>query len=297
MLTILIPSYNETSNLLKMCTLIKEVFAEVDDLEIIVIDDCSNVRESLYILAELENAKLENLKVIRNHQNLGYGSTLKIGIDLSSHNYIAFMDSDESYSVEDLFKLFNLFVEKKASMVVGVRRGRYYRGSLSKILFRFLLIRLAEYMSRSKIPDINSGIRVLNKTHFNNYLSLASNKFSFTTSLTLISSQKGYPTFFDFVGYHKRKGSSHVRMIRDGFTAVGQILAISMFFNPLRVFFLFFQMVLVLNLILLSVSFFLHSSIYALAGVTFTLTMLLLAMGLIAHLVKDLFHSSADESR
>jgi glycosyltransferase involved in cell wall biosynthesis len=278
-----------------MCTLIKEVFAQVADLEIIVIDDGSKVTESLLRLSELENAKLENLKVIRNHQNLGYGATLKIGIDLSSNNYIAFMDSDESYSVEDLLKLFNFFIDKKASMVVGVRRGRHYRGRISKILFRFLLIRLAEYMSRSKIPDINSGIRVLNKNHFHNFLRLASNKFSFTTSLTLISLQKGYPTFFESVGYHKRKGFSHVRMIRDGFTAVGQILAISMFFNPLRVFFLIFQMILALNFMLLSFSILRQSSIYALAGVTITLTVLFLAVGLIAHLIKDLFYSTPNE--
>ena len=296
MLTVLIPSYNETSNLLDMCISIKKVFAEYHNLEIMIIDDGSDRRESLDILSELENAKLNNLRIIRNYQNLGYGASLKIGIELASHDYIAFLDSDESYSVEDLLKLVTLFMENRASMVVGVRRGRYYRGGFSKLIFRFLLIRLAEYMSRSRIPDINSGIRVLNKNDFYNYLRLASNKFSFTTSLTLISLQKGYRTYFNPVNYQKRKGSSHVRMFRDGFTAVGQILAISMFFNPLRVFFLLFQMILAMNLLLLSISLARQSSIYALSGVTVTLTMFFLAMGLIAHLIKDLFQSSSNET-
>jgi len=294
MLTVIIPSYNESSDLLVMCREIEKTFLDYNNVEILVIDDGSTDSKSIGILEQLDKSKFNNLRIIRNYQNVGYGSSLKQGLVLSSNENIAFLDADNSYSVSDLLKLFKVYLEHHADMVVGIRRGKYYRGNFTKIVLRSLLIRLAEYMCRSKIPDINSGIRIIRKNHFFNFRGLMSDRFSFTTSLSLISLQKGFRTIFEPVDYKKRKGKSHVKLISDGFTAVGQILSISMFFNPLRVIFLFFQSTLIVLFLLTLISLATKSLVYIILGVGLSLASMLLVLGLISHLIKDLNHKNHD---
>lgn len=75
-----------------------------EDLEIVLIDDCSadNTRDILLNL----NEKYDNVKIVLSDVNRGAGETRNAGLDASSADYIIFLDSDdmmEEHSIETMY--------------------------------------------------------------------------------------------------------------------------------------------------------------------------------------------------
>lgn len=287
MLSIVIPCYNESGDLILLYNEILKSFSQVENLEVIFVDDGSDQPISLSKFKELDQARLSNCKIIKNAENRGYGYSLKRAILQAKNDWIGFVDSDNSYQISDLKVLFNLAVTGDYEMVIGVRGGRFYKGSPLKIALRFLLRRLAEYMCGRRVPDINSGIRILRKNAFLPFFRLTSNRFSFTTSLTLIAHQNLMNCLYSDVQYNKRRGHSHVKLWRDGLTAVGQILAISTYSNPLRVGFLFSNLSMLALVLGTTLSILASSIIYLIVSMSLTMTLIMILLGLFTHSLKD----------
>ena len=72
--------------------------------------------------------------VIAHPENLGYGAALKTGILRSQNEWIAILDADGSYPVEELPRLLREI--PAFDMVVGARTGAYYEGSMGKHVSR-----------------------------------------------------------------------------------------------------------------------------------------------------------------
>ena len=70
-------------------------------------------------------------------------------------------------------------------MVVGARTGEHSRESVIKDPLRALLKFIVEFTASRRIPDANSGLRVFSRATTMQYFPRLSDKFSFTTSLTL----------------------------------------------------------------------------------------------------------------
>ena len=94
--SILIPVYNQES-LIERCI---NSIPKRDDIEIIVVDDCST-DNTLKVLE-----KFDNIKIIKNETNLGIGSTRNKLLDNASGDYIFFLDSDDYLYTEEFNKLY-----------------------------------------------------------------------------------------------------------------------------------------------------------------------------------------------
>lgn len=90
--SILIPVYNQ-EKLIERCI---NSIPKRDDIEIIVVDDCST-DNTLKVLE-----KFDNIKVIKNDKNLGIGLTRNKLLDNASGEYVFFLDSDD-YLYTDAF--------------------------------------------------------------------------------------------------------------------------------------------------------------------------------------------------
>ncbi|MBU1348763.1 glycosyltransferase family 2 protein, partial [Patescibacteria group bacterium] len=194
--------------------------------EIIVVDDGST--DETWARAASVGAR-----VIRNPVNGGYGLSLRRGIMAAESDIVAITDADGTYPVEDLPKLF-VSVRDGVDMAVGARQGKEYRKGRFKNPARAIFRIIAEFVAGRKIPDINSGLRVMRRDTLLPYLPQTCLGFSFTTSITLILMLNGHFVTYRPIAYAPRVGSSKVRHVRDTLRTAQIMTSIIATHNPIK---------------------------------------------------------------
>lgn len=222
--TILIPAFNESQAIGFVIEHIHAICSEVVQ-EVIVIDDGSS-DDTAYI------AKNAGATVIRHKQNLGYGAALKTGIRHAKTEFILTMDADGQHQAEDVLGLWE--VADACDMVVGQRISLLH-SPLWRMPGKWLLWSMANYLTRRKIPDLNSGLRLIRREVALRYLHLCPSGFSFSTTITMALLSRGYSVAYVPIQVKKRVGKSTVS-VTTGLDTIILILRIAALFNPLRVF-------------------------------------------------------------
>jgi len=225
--TILIPAYNEEHAISETVELIFKQRVHFKDLEIVVINDGSRDRTG-------EIARKLQVTLIEHERNRGYGAALKSGLQAAKHDYILITDADGTYPLEDIAKL--AADAPSHDMVVGARTGDVVHIPLIRRPAKWLITRLAEYLSGRTIPDLNSGMRIFRKDVALKFLTLYPDGFSFTTTITLAMLTNHYRVKFIPINYHKRVGKSSIHPVRDFTNFTILIIRICAYFKPLNVF-------------------------------------------------------------
>ncbi len=120
-------------------------------------------------------------------------------------------------------------------LVTGSRETKNSAIPLERKHAKKFLNRFASYLAGEKIPDLNSGLRIFKKEIVLKYWELFPEKFSFTSTLTMICLTRGYETKFIPIDYYKRKGKSSLRSM-DFFNFLKLVMKLSLFFKPIKVF-------------------------------------------------------------
>lgn len=283
MLSVVIPAYDEEDAIGRTIKAIKEALdaSDVAPFEIIVVDDGSTDRTQ-------EIAAAEGARVVRHLQNLGYGRSLKDGIENARYGAIAITDADGTYPIKDIPRLFALY-QTGYDMVVGSRTGEHYRESALKSPLRWVLQHLVEYTASRKIPDINSGLRIFNRAHAMTYFQRLCDTFSFTTSLTLAFMMNGLFVIYVPIDYYKRVGKTKVRLLSDSFRTLQYIAEAAIYYNPLRIFMLLSVMLFAASVVLIGINVFLHTiGLFYIAIGCVLMSVQTFATGLIAALLKQI---------
>jgi len=145
---------------------------------------------------------------------------------------------------------------------------------------------IANYISGHKIPDVNSGFRLVKKEFALKFTGLYPNGFSISTTMTLAFLKDGLNVKFTPYQVEPRIGKSTVK-IRDGFKTIMLILRIIMLFSPLRVFLPLSFLISVIAFI----SFINDLTIFHITNTTVVLTIssiLLFSLGLLADQLADI---------
>jgi hypothetical protein len=100
---------------------------------------------------------------------------------------------------------------------------------------KWLLNALADHVTNTKIPDLNSGMRVFWRSAALQYFNILPDQFSFTTTITISMLCDRYAVKFIPIDYHKRTGQSKI-VPWDAGTFLILILRTAVLFKPLRVF-------------------------------------------------------------
>jgi hypothetical protein len=100
---------------------------------------------------------------------------------------------------------------------------------------KWVLGRLANYLARQPIPDLNSGLRVFRKSLAEKFEHLLPSGFSFTSTITMSMLLNDYRVLYLPIDYHKRVGFSKVRALHV-YDFLLVILRTAIYFNPLRFF-------------------------------------------------------------
>lgn len=225
--SVLIPAYNEVDALPETVAAVSAHAGLVKNFEIIVINDGSTDGTA-------EVADTLPVRVIHHERNYGYGASLKDGLREATHEWILIIDADGTYPIDQIPRL--LEESEGFDMVVGARTGEVVQVPLLRKPGKWIITRLAEYLSQRKIPDLNSGLRLFSKEVAMRFFTLYPDGFSFTTTITLAMLTNRYRVKFLPINYHKRIGKSSIRPIRDFTNFTLLIIRICAYFKPLNVF-------------------------------------------------------------
>ena len=241
--SVIIPVYNDREGLDRVLSDIREALSDEFRYEIIVVDDGST--DGL----DGEGLRERIDQFHRHKQNLGYGAAIKTGLRYSRGDRIVITDADGTYPAGAIPKLVSALDD--CEMAVGARIGRNVKIPITRQPAKLFLRFLANYLSEQKIPDLNSGLRAFRKKEAEPFYHILPRGFSLTTTLTLAFLCDDLRVEYIPIDYHKRKGKSKIRPVRDTKNILLTILRTILYFNPLKVclplgMFFFFLALLVL---------------------------------------------------
>ena len=222
-ISIIIPAFNEEEGIGLVVDSITSAFP---DSEIIVVNDGSTDRTADRVAAM-------GVTVLHHDHNRGYGASLKTGVRAATRDYVLFCDGDGQHSVEDVKRLIKECDDY--DLVIGARESDSYQPILRRP-GKFIMKKFAEMLAGTKIPDVNSGLRIFKRDTLIRYLHLMPDGFSFSTTSTFAIMKSNRKYKYVPIVVKKRMGKSTVNQLTHGPQSLMLILRLAVLFEPLKVF-------------------------------------------------------------
>ena len=280
--SIIIPVYNEATVIRSvLIDMVESLNSFEQQYEIIVVNDCSvdKTREEI-IASGIPVMLMDHLN------NMGYGAALKTGIRNAQHECVVITDADGTYPNERIPELIKIFQKGNYDMVIGARIGKKVKIPLVRKPAKWFITKLANYLTGTKIPDLNSGLRVLKKEVIEEYMNILPDGFSFTSTITLAMLTNAYSLKYVPIDYFKRKGKSKIKPIQDTINFIQLIIRTVLYFNPLKVFVPLSMLLVLLAFVVIIVSWLLFGGVFdVLFGTILMSAVMVLAIGMLADLI------------
>jgi polyisoprenyl-phosphate glycosyltransferase len=170
------------------------------------------------------------------HRNGGAGTVRRIGTQQARGEVVVWTDADMTYPNERIPELVQM-LEKDPTLdqVVGARTSEEGTHKFLRVPAKWFIRKLAEVLTNSQIPDLNSGLRAFRREVSLPYLRLLPPGFSCVTTITIAFLSNQHDVRYIPIEYAKRSGTSKFRFVRDAYRYILQVLRMVMYFNPLKV--------------------------------------------------------------
>ena len=236
-ITCVIPVYNEAGAVAATLTEVEAALVRVGrPTEIIVVDDGSS-DGSFEAADEAAEASSADVRVLRHEINRGYGAAIKTGLRSAQYPWILIIDADGTYPPREIGKLVAALDEApSADMIVGQRTQTLATDGYFRLQGKRILMATANFLSGVKIPDLNSGLRLMRTESLKRFRPLLPDGFSLTTSITLALLCSGGYVRYVPIDYLHRVGESKIRPLRDMTNFIALIARTITYFNPLKVY-------------------------------------------------------------
>jgi glycosyltransferase involved in cell wall biosynthesis len=227
--SIVLPVYNEVGHIEEELKRIGESMDRSNlSYEIIVIDDGSS--DGTGDLLE----GVPGIRLMRFAQNRGSGSARKYGTLAAGGNVVVWSDADMSYPND---KIPDLVAELDGwDQVVGARTSEEGAVKLLRKPAKWLIRKLASYLTAVKIPDLNSGFRAMRREVAEQFVYLLPRGFSCVTTITMAFLSNGYSVKYVPIEYAKRAGHSKFHWWRDTRLYLLQVMRMVLLYSPLKIF-------------------------------------------------------------
>ena len=161
-LTIIIPLYNKKNYII---TTLESILNEItQEIEVIIIDDCSTDGSVEKVEKYMEkNFKDKNIKFLKNVKNIGVSATRNKGLDISSGEYVMFLDADDKLKQNFYREILPLLQNKNLEMICLTREY----SSLKKIEINYKeILPLEKIKISDSFYEVEDFKKVLDKKIF-----------------------------------------------------------------------------------------------------------------------------------
>jgi hypothetical protein len=233
--TVVLPCYNEESN---VAAEVERICRALDDsgytYELILIDDGS--ADATWTQVQQQAARWATVRPVRFDVNGGPGTARRLGTQWARGSVVVWTDADMTYPNERIPDLVRVLDDDPlCGQVVGARTSEQGTFRIARTAAKWLIRKLAERLTGTTIPDLNSGLRAFRRSAALPYMHLLPPGFSCVTTITLAFLADQHRIRFVPVSYSPRSGCSKFRVVRDSYRFLLQVLAVTMYFSPLRV--------------------------------------------------------------
>lgn len=227
--SVILPVHNEAGHLREELARIRRGFEGGGiEYELIVVDDGST-DETPEILADDDG-----LRVITLGMNRGSGTARRIGTHAARAPVVIWTDADLTYPDDQMPQLVKEL--EGNDQVVGARRTEQGTLRMFRVPAKWCIRKLAQFLTRTEIPDLNSGFRAFRRDVAVQYLHLLPRGFSCTTTMTMTFLANGYSVKYVEIDYAQRAGRSKFHWWSDTRRYLTQVVRLVMGYEPLRIF-------------------------------------------------------------
>jgi glycosyltransferase involved in cell wall biosynthesis len=206
-LSVVIPCYNEVSTIEAIVDAVSR--SPVEDLEIIVVDDCSTdgTREVLR-----EKVEPRVARVLYHPVNRGKGAALRSGFAAATGDMVIVQDADLEYDPKDFPQLIAPILANKADVVFG---SRFSGGASVRVLYYWhylgnrLLTTLSNMLTNINLTDMEVCYKVFRRDVLRQ-ITIEEDRFGFEPEITAKVAKLGcriYEVGISYAGrtYHEGK--------------------------------------------------------------------------------------------
>src|SRR6185436_692503 len=177
-----------------------------------------------------------HMRLMPFRRNGGSGTARRIGTAEARGRIVVWTDADMTYPNERIPEFVQYLIDHPdVDQVVGARTSEQGTHKIFRVPAKYLIRKLAETLSSTKIPDLNSGLRAFRRDVSLPYLRLLPPGFSCVTTITMSFLSNQHTVAYLPIDYAKRAGTSKFHFVRDAYRYILQVLRMVMYFNPIKV--------------------------------------------------------------
>jgi len=226
-LSVVIPVFNERATIQQLVKVVRA--AEVEDIEIIVVDDGST--DGTRQILKDQIASLAN-QIIYQPRNMGKGAAVRAGFAAATGDVVLVQDADLEYNPADYPTLLEPIVTGKADAVFG---SRFMGGRPHRVLYfwhmvgnRFLTL-LSNMFTNLNLTDLETCYKAFRSDVIKN-LDLRENRFGFEPEVTAKLAKTKCRIYEVGISYNGRTYSEGKKVNwKDGFHAIYAIVRYNLF--------------------------------------------------------------------
>jgi len=184
-LSIIIPVYNESSQIpitIKKLSVLKN---ELNDFEIVFIDNLSS--DDTLKKLKFYTKKKSYFKIYRSKKR-GLGSAISTGIIKSKKKYICIFMSDMSDDIKDLVKYFKIISKNKLDAVFGSRflsQSKVKNYPTHKLILNRFINNIIKLIFLSDYNDFTNAFKIYRRSTLNKLFPLVSENFNIFLEIPL----------------------------------------------------------------------------------------------------------------